>query len=787
MNLKRLPINFCPIILIIGLFIFSSFYSPALDSASLPNIDISKSPNGIVPMPDNVDEVFKIFDRYTKVMAPNGKPIHIVAEKGYTDDQVIYARKILKNHLTDIPGSVYGSDKSAIANAMADNQAILALFYSVDTMTTVKARRFFRSGVNAQDLRAYETILEGTPEYMDKENPVRDASYEEILHLIQDYGINDAAPVLIEKLWDAYRNALAKGLYTINSRETNEYFICGLEAYFDIWKHDPSEDGTREGEYVPITRAELREKDPAMYEIIEEFFGKTWLYTADISSDFEGTFSLSYDEDLTYTNKSRYLQNARLTGNKNSNLIGNDFENNLIGNSGDNIIIPGKAFDVVDGGDGIDTVVFPGNSSDYAIGRQYGCVVVLSEPESENQLTNVERIKFDNKVMDVSDIKDVPTLPDIDISGSKNGVVPLPDDVDLAFKIFSKYTKIVAPNGKPIHIVAHSGVSDRQIVYARDVLINHLADVPGSLYGADKTEIANMMANRNAVLSLSSRQRIRNDAALKAYRESGIVSQGLGDREIIIEGTDEYMRDDPRRDASYEEIMHFVHDQGILPLRAPMQRALYRALDKALETNTYNPDPDLPMCSFTQEYLIMGIEAYFGLWQHDPGGDGWSSGREYKYITREDFQKGDPDLCAIVEGFLHPYWAYTAKIASEFDGTFSMTYDKTLTYTNKSQYLKDATLTGSNHSNLIGNGRDNHLSGNSGENTVTGNRGDDTLDGNEGVDTAVFTGNSTDYKITRQGNKLIATDTVADRDGKDTLANIEKIKFADKVIDVSTI
>ena len=774
-------------ILILGLVNLLFSCGSAQGPPALPDIDISQSPNGIVPMPDNVDEVFKIFDRYTKVLTPNGNPIHIVAEKGYTDEQVVYARKILKNHLTDVPGSLYGSDKSAIANAMADNQAILTLFYSEETMRTEKAREFFRSGVNAQDLRAYETILEGTPEYMDKNDPVRDASYEEILHLIQDYGINHAAPVLTEKLWAAYRDALAKGLYTIEDTETNEYFICGLEAHFDIWRHDPSGDGTREGEYVPITRQELREKDPAMYEIIEEFFGKTWLYTADIDSDFEGTFSLSYDDGLIYTNKSQYLQNARLTGSKNSDLIGNDFENNLTGNSGDNIITPGQGFDVIDGGDGIDTVVFPGNSSDYSIGRQYGCVVVYSEPESENQLRNVEKIKFDNKVIDVSKIKDVPTLPDIDISGAENGIIPLPDNVDLAFKIYSKYTKIVAPNGKPIHIVAHSGVSDRQIVYARDVLMNHLTDVPGSLYGADKIEIANVMANRNAVLSLSSRLRTRNEAALKAYRESGIISQGLGDREIIIEGTDEYMRDDSRRDASYEEIMHFVHDQGIIPLGAPMQRALYRALDKALETGTYRPDPGLPRCSFTQEYLIMGIEAYFGLWQHDPAGNGWASGKEYKYITREDFKKGDPDLCAIIEGYLHPYWAYTAKIASEFDGMFSMTYDETLTYTNKSQYLKDASLAGSNNSSLIGNDWDNHLTGNSGDNSLTGSKGNDSLDGSEGVDTAVFTGNSTDYKITRQRDKLIVTDTVTDRDGEDTLVNIEKLKFADKVIDVSTI
>jgi len=239
------------------MILFVSFSGTAQESPGLPDIDISGSPNGIVPMPDNVDEAFKVFDRYTKTIAPNGKPIHIVAQKGYTDKQVVYARKILENHLTNVPGSLYGSDKSAIANAMADNNAVLTLFHSTESMQTERARQFFRSGVNAQDLRAYETIVEGTPEYMDNDKPVRDASYEEILHLIQDYGINEADPVLSEKLWAAYRDALAKGLYTLEDTETNEYFICGLEAYFDIWRHDPSGDGTREGEYMVLTRTEF--------------------------------------------------------------------------------------------------------------------------------------------------------------------------------------------------------------------------------------------------------------------------------------------------------------------------------------------------------------------------------------------------------------------------------------------------------------------------------------------------------------------------------------------------
>ncbi len=102
---------------------------------------------------------------------------------------------------------------------------------------------------------------------------------------------------------------------------------------------------------------------------------------------------------------------------------------------------------------------------------------------------------------------------------------------------------------------------------------------------------------------------------------------------------------------------------------------------------------------------------------YSPSGNGWASGKNYAYINREDFRKGDPDLCTIIEGFLSPYWAYTARIASEFDGTFPLVYDDESTNANKSQYLKDVALTGNNNASIIGCDLCNFLVGNRGNNT----------------------------------------------------------------------
>jgi hypothetical protein len=372
------------------------------------DIDISKSSNGIVMMPNNVDKIFKDFDRYTKINAPNGKPIHIVVEPGYNDRQVIYARKVLINHLTNLPGTKYGHDKTTIANAMANNQSILFLFKDTNSF-----RGWFRNierkgfEVNGQDLRAYETILEGTDGYMAQKNPTRDASYEEIMHFVQQWGIEQAHPTLSQDLFDAFWDARAKNIYLLNYDETHEYFICGFEAYYDMWAHDPENDGTRESEYVPISNASLKVNDPKMYNIVEQFMGKHWMYMAEIAKEYNGTFSLSKDSDKTYTNKSQYLRKAALTGNNNNDLTGNSFDNSLFGNSGNNNIKPLGGFDIIDGGPGNDAAIFLGKKSEYILRNQDGRIMVDDINywrDGQNILINIEKLKFLDKTIDVTDI-----------------------------------------------------------------------------------------------------------------------------------------------------------------------------------------------------------------------------------------------------------------------------------------------------------------------------------------------------------------------------------------------
>ncbi len=357
-------------------------------------------------MPDNAHEVFNVFDRYTKVITPNGRAIHIVIAPGYPDRMAVYGRKVLVNHLTAVEGSKYGEkrDKRLVPNAISTNNGVLT-FYPTTEMHQAHRPNLWAAGVLSQDLREYETIIEGTSGYMDQDDPTRDASYEEIMHFVQGKGLEYAHPSFINALNDAHDKARAIGMYNRNT--TGEYWICGFEAYYDMWRHDPTGDGTREGEYTPISNFTLKSKDPAMYDLVENFMGTHWLYTAEVVEEFEGTFSLTHDEALTYTNKSQFLRKAMLTGGNDSNLTGNEEDNNLFGNSGDNVITPLGGSDVVDGGPGIDVVSFPGDRSDYIVRAQDGRIVVEGinfVRDGYNILLNVEQLRFRDVEIDTGSL-----------------------------------------------------------------------------------------------------------------------------------------------------------------------------------------------------------------------------------------------------------------------------------------------------------------------------------------------------------------------------------------------
>ncbi len=346
-------------------------------------------------------------------------------------------------------------------------------------------------------------------------------------------------------------------------------------------------------------------------------------------------------------------------------------------------------------------------------------------------------------------------------------------------KNFNRYTSIKAPNGGSIHILAQDKISDEQILRARNVLQHYLTDYAGSKYGADKSAVANKMADNNAILCLLNGQ----DDGKNPLGEK-VTGQPLYQNEIQVEGGKWYMAQNyDHRDATYEEILHLVHDTGIgvdggntLPGALPKYQAEIRKAQKnALKNKLWatikgNESSQVEEWraenSLTQEYLASVVDSYYGLW--GAWEESKANGMWGMYIgkTRADEQKEDPMGYALMGMFLHPYITYNASISASLNGNFSLKFDASKPYTNHSRYLKDVTLLGKNN------------------NSVTVNELDNNITGNAGINTVIFSGKSALYKIMTEGNKTIVYDYVKGRDGKNTLSNIEKLQFTDKTIDL---
>jgi len=259
--------------------------------------------------------------------------------------------------------------------------------------------------------------------------------------------------------------------------------------------------------------------------------------------------------------------------------------------------------------------------------------------------------------------------------------------------------------------------------------------------------------------------------------------QDLYATESPVEGDYEYIHNEARpgtrfsRDASYEEIMHLVHGKGIDDMLPEFSEAIARAEKRAIDADIYHYGRPAP-----HEYIINGFDLYFGLWEHNPQGDGTAFGNEYPFHTKSEMKLNDRPLYDCVQAYWPKYLTYNAYIDPSFEGTFTIEFDATVEYSLKSRYLVNVILTGDKDTGILGNDQDNRLTGNEGDNEIAGGEGNDLIDGGAGNDTAVFIGVAAEYGIVTRGDNTVVTDSFIGRDGIDQLTGIEVLKFQDKEV-----
>lgn len=83
---------------------------------------------------------------------------------------------------------------------------------------------------------------------------------------------------------------------------------------------------------------------------------------------------------------------------------------------------------------------------------------------------------------------------------------------------------------------------------------------------------------------------------------------------------------------------------------------------------------------------------------------------------------------------------------------------------------------------ITGDANANQLNGGPARDVITGGGGDDVIDGGGSADIAIYSGMRSQYFISVSSGKAVVRDTVASRDGTDTLTNVEKLQFSDKTV-----
>ncbi len=180
--------------------------------------------------------------------------------------------------------------------------------------------------------------------------------------------------------------------------------------------------------------------------------------------------------------------------------------------------------------------------------------------------------------------------------------------------------------------------------------VEYVANVINILLMKDRRgpgRISELVKERNAVMTLFYSFEERN-TSIEYYmhrRSTGIRGKDLEDEEIIPD----YLRlggpDDLRRDASVEEITHLIHGSGIKRAYPGVQTRLEDAVVVAMERGFYRPQDGLPADSYSDEYLIYGLDIYYGV-HTDREFDGLP-------LTPDNLKIVDPELYDII-AFLFP-------------------------------------------------------------------------------------------------------------------------------------
>ncbi len=222
----------------------------------------------------------KIFDRSKKVFG-----VHVFSTSDVDDSKFDHAVNVLKDYLdNDGDGK---ADSKKLVKSLKRQKAAMTIFYDeeeVDEFIDKHERKIRKSGANLQDLYDFEIITAADT------SGRFDASLEEVLHLITDYGYSKIYPKqfglqkdsLIGQLMNDARGGYFKKVpkqypdeayYTYYDKSCNykcqvtEYFYWGMTSVLGGQQAKGRLEEIQD-EWRLNTPAKVAERDPGLFDLL---------------------------------------------------------------------------------------------------------------------------------------------------------------------------------------------------------------------------------------------------------------------------------------------------------------------------------------------------------------------------------------------------------------------------------------------------------------------------------------------------------------------------------------
>jgi hypothetical protein len=232
--------------------------------------------------------------------------------------------------------------------------------------------------------------------------------------------------------------------------------------------------------------------------------------------------------------------------------------------------------------------------------------------------------------------------------------------VDAPFvPFYTQYGCLHAPCGRPIHIVANPEITLAQIEHVCWVLQQLLKEIPGARFGslAAKNAVADAVSEGNKVIFLQGDLiedgGVHEKQHLKNCEDFVDGDCGLTASQIVVPGTPEYDRGD--KDTTWEEVLHFVHQHGIMKALPDLQAMIDEACKQATLSGVYYPAEEHSVCS-NEEYLAVALESWYGIGscRHPADADPGFRHAGYEYPTfdsQEEQMAADPLVVDVFKAF----------------------------------------------------------------------------------------------------------------------------------------